>query len=68
MAKDGGDGAARELSEQFSKAKLDQLPHFALAHTQFPHLNARFGEGSSSESQLNLHRKLIEHQIEVPSI
>ncbi|XP_057777299.1 ERAD-associated E3 ubiquitin-protein ligase HRD1B-like [Salvia miltiorrhiza] len=64
IAKDGEEGAASELSEQFVQTTLDQLPQFALAPTQFPHVNGRFGEGTSSESHLDLQRKLIEHQIE----
>lgn len=59
MAKDG------ELSEQFAKTMLDQLSTSPLAPTHFPHFNV--GNGAA-ESQLDLQRKLIEHQIEVQYI
>ncbi|KAH6809887.1 RING/U-box superfamily protein [Perilla frutescens var. frutescens] len=54
MAKDGGEGAASGLSEQFANKTLDQFPNF----------NTNFGAGSALESQLDLQRKLIEHQIQ----
>ncbi|KAG6426234.1 hypothetical protein SASPL_110454 [Salvia splendens] len=54
MARDGREGAASELTEQFSETTLNQFPNF----------NSGFRDGSSSESQLDLQRKLIEHQIE----
>ncbi|XP_047958937.1 ERAD-associated E3 ubiquitin-protein ligase HRD1B-like [Salvia hispanica] len=64
MARDGREGAASEVTEQFSETTLNQFPHYAMAPNQFPHFNSGFGDGSSSESQLDLQRKLIEHQIE----
>lgn len=67
MARDGREGAASEVTEQFSETTLNQFPHYAMAPNQFPHFNSGFGDGSSSESQLDLQRKLIEHQIEVLS-
>lgn len=65
MAKDCGEGAASGLSEQFSNTTVDQLPHSTLASSQFPHFNTKLGAGSAGEPQLDLQRKLIQHQIEV---
>ncbi|KAK6133936.1 hypothetical protein DH2020_032328 [Rehmannia glutinosa] len=66
MAKDDGEGAMSGLSQQyqFANTTFTQSPQSTFVSLQFPFVNGQFGEGSASDSQLDLQMKSIQHQIE----
>ncbi|KAK6157864.1 hypothetical protein DH2020_012112 [Rehmannia glutinosa] len=49
---------------QFANTTFTHSPQSTFVSLQFPFVNGQFGEGSASDSQLDLQMKSIQHQIE----
>ncbi|KAG8383058.1 hypothetical protein BUALT_Bualt05G0145200 [Buddleja alternifolia] len=60
------EGASSRLSQQYQLPNMTfgQLPQSTFVPSQFQGINGQFGTGNMSDSQQDLQRKLIEHQIE----